>query len=506
MKKMKNSCSIYVLLGLLAVTFLGCNEDEFLREDPVANLSTQTFFKSEQDFRQATNAIYNNLQDMAGGDNTGTGTGVGTGGFWAMAEVRSDNSTYQYNTVDLSGHSVWHLDNFIMVTTNPVVEVFWETAYEGIGRANIVIERSQEVDYPNEDRIVAEAKFLRALYYASLVRYFGNIPLVTEPTTSYEEAFANNVQVEKQQVYDLIIADLNEAKANLPANYPAEDQGKATSGAARTLLAKVLMELERYGEAVTELEAVMNSGEYMLLDDYAAVFDINNENNEEIIFSVQFIEGIYELHSMYMYLFAPWNAEPELLGHAQQIARTGMNIPTADLIDSFEEGDQRKSMIDLSFTDEETGTYRGNIVPFNRKFWDLDHTIQFQTGANFPLFRYPHVLLMLAECYLRTGGGDPLPLVNQVRTRAGLPPASGVTLEDIIQQRRVEFYGEADRWDVLMRTNKVFEVMEAHGENERQNRPEVQVGDAAFRNIKVLYPIPASAIQIDPRLEQNLEY
>lgn len=499
---MKNSHSIYLLLSVIALSLFSCDTEDFLQEDPVTNLSTQTFFESEQDFRQATNAIYTNLHNLAGSNNVGTGTG----GFWAMSELRSDNSTYQYNTVDLSGHFAWYLDNFIMATTNPVVEVFWNTAYEGIGKANIVIAQSEEKEYANKAKMVAEAKFLRALYYSYLVRYFGNVPLVTEPTSSYEEAFANNVQVDKQQLYDLIMADLNEAKANLPANYPAQDQGKATSGAARTLLAKELMELERYSEAATELEAVRNSGEYTLLDEYAAVFDSDNENNQELIFSVQFIEGTYGLSSMYMYLFAPWNAGPELLGHAQQIARTGMNIPTADLIDSFEEGDNRKSMIDLGYIDEENGSYLGTIVPFNKKFWDPDHTIQFQTGANFPLLRYPHVLLMLAECYLRAGGGDPVLLVNEVRTRAGLPPTSSVTLEDILHQRRVEFYGEADRWDVLVRTNKVLEVMEAHGENERQNRPEVQVGDAAFRNIKVLYPIPASAIQTDPSLQQNSEY
>lgn len=499
---MKNRYFKYLLAGFIALILASCNEDDFLQEDPVTNLSTQTFFENEQDFRQATNAIYTSLQTMAGGTNVGTGTG----GFWAMSELRSDNSTYQYNTVDLSGHFTWYLDNFIMATTNPVVDVFWNAAYEGIGKANIVIKQSEEKDYTNKAQMVAEAKFLRALYYSYLLRYFGNIPLVTEPTSSYEDAFANNTQVDQQQVYDLILADLNEAKTTLPANYSAQEQGKATSGAARTLLATELMELERYSEAATELEAVINSGEYALLDDYAAVFDSDNENNQELIFSVQFIEGTYGLSSMYMYLFAPWNAGPELLGHAQQIARTGMNIPTADLINSFEEGDERKSLIDLSYIDEINGSYNGNIVPINKKFWDLDHSIQYQTGTNFPLIRYPHVLLMLAECYLREVSGDPAVLVNQVRTRAGLAAVTTVTLEDIIQQRRVEFYGEADRWDVLVRTNKVFEVMEAHGENERQNRPEVQVGDAAFRNIKVLYPIPASAIQTDPKLKQNPEY
>ena len=495
---MKNRYPNYVLICLIALILFSCEED-FLVENPVTNISAETFFETEEDFKQVVNATYADLQILAGGRNLGS--------YWALSELRSDNSTYQYNTMNLAGHFAWYLDNFIMTTRNPLVEEFWYASYEGIGKCNIVISRSEGKDYANKAQYVAEAKFLRALHYSYLVRYFGNVPLVLEPATSYEGAFATNVQVDKQQIYDLIISDLNEAKMNLPASYSAQAQGRATSGAARTLLAKELMALERYSEAASELEAVSNSGEYLLLDDYAAVFDFDNENNQEIVFSVQFIEGSYGLYSSYMYTFAPWNVTgPELLGHNQSQGLTGFNIPTADLINSFEEGDERKSLIDLSYIDENTATYLGNIVPFTRKFWHPGHAIQLQTGSNFPLFRYPHVLLMLAECYLRIGSGDPVLLVNQVRTRAGLPPMSSLTLEDIIHERRVEFYGEADRWDVLVRTNKVFEVMEAHGENERQNRPEVEVGDAAFRNIKVLYPIPAAAIQTDPSLKQNPEY
>ena len=108
-----------------------------------------------------------------------------------------------------------------------------------------------------------------------------------------------------------------------------------------------------------------------------------------------------------MYRFTPWNAESRYLPHAQIVARTGMNIPTEDLMNSFEDGDKRLAMIDTSYTDEVNGTYHGTIVPFTRKFWDPDHAVQYVTGTDFPLFRYPHVLLMLAECYLREGGGDP---------------------------------------------------------------------------------------------------
>jgi hypothetical protein len=163
-------------------------------------------------------------------------------------------------------------------------------------------------------------------------------------------------------------------------------------------------------------------------------------------------------------------------------------------------------MIDFGYIDEEFGTYQGNIVPFTKKFWDPGHAVQYVTGTDFPLYRYPHVLLMLAECYLREGGGDPVPLVNQVRRRAGLPNLSSVTLDDIIHERRVEFHCEADRWWVLLRTGKAVEVMTAHGNEEKANRPTDVIPSTAFQKIKLLFPIPTNVLQNDPTMEQNPEY
>ncbi len=162
-------------------------------------------------------------------------------------------------------------------------------------------------------------------------------------------------------------------------------------------------------------------------------------------------------------------------------------------------------MIDTAYVDEDFGTYHGNIVPFTRKFWDPDHAVQYITGTDFPLFRYPHVLLMLAECYLREGSGDPVPLVNKVRVRAGLPELSSVTLDDILHERRIEFHCEADRWDVLVRTGKAVEVMTAHGTEEKANRPTV-ITSTAFNNINLLFPIPSTVLETDPSMEQNDEY
>ena len=496
---MKNLKYIILIL-LLGASIFSCNQEEFLNEVPISQLSTKTFFETSEQFEQAVNAAYSNLKDLAGDD------GIGMGGtYWALSEMRSDNTTFQHNTTDQSGHRWWDLDLFTMTAQNELVANAWNQSYDGIGKCNIVLQYSEGKEYDNKDQYIAEVKFLRALYYSYLVRYFGDVPLVTVPAGSVEEAFAGNKRVSKDLVYDLIIADLNEAKQILPESYSGGNIGRATESAARTLLAKVLMWTNKYGDAATELEVVMKNSQHELLDDYSSVFDINNENNKEIIFSVQYIEGNYGLGSAFMYRFTPWNAGTEYISHSQILARTGMNIPTESLINSFEAGDLRMDLIDTLYIDNTFGTYHGSIVPFTRKFWDSGHVEQRITGNDFPIFRYPHVLLMLAECFVREGGGDPIPLVNEVRVRAGLPSLTNVSLDDIIHERRIEFHCEADRWDVLVRTGKAVEVMTAHGQEEKNNRPEVVRGDS-YNQINLLYPIPSTVLELDLTMEQNLEY
>ncbi len=497
MKKLLNTIPVLILILLM----YSCNEEDFLNESPISELSTKSFFETSAQFEQAVNASYTNLIALAGNDDISNSDGI----FWVMGEVRSDNTTYQINTTDQSGHELWEVDKFTMNAENGYVQGAWNNCYEGIGKCNIVLKYSEEKDYENKDRYIAEVKFLRALYYFTLVKTFGDIPLVTQPAGSYSDAFEGNQRVSTELVYDQIVSDLNDAKQNLPKSYSSADIGRATEGAARTLLAKVLMWLNKYSEAATELETVILDKQYSLLDDYASVFSIDNENNEEIIFSIQCIEGTYGLGSANMYRFTPWNSGTQYISHGQVLARTGMNIPTEDLINSFEEGDERLAMIDTAYIDDDFGTYHGNIVPFTRKFWDPNHAVQYVTGTNFPLFRYPHVLLMLAECYVREGGGDPLPLINEVRTRAGLGTLSSVTLDDIIQERRMEFHCEADRWDVLVRTGKAVDVMTTHGIMEKANRPTVIIS-TAFNHINLLFPIPSSVLENDPTMEQNPEY
>lgn len=498
----------YILILLSVVLLItACDDENFLNESPVSNIGASDFFKNSNQFESAVNAAYTNLQDLysAGGDG-GIG-GFGGGGYWAFSEMRSDNTTFQNNTQDLSGRRYWDLDQFIMNGSSELAEGTWDLSYEGIGKANIVLDRLSEAEVENKSRYQAEAKFLRAFYYHHLVKYFGDVPLITSPVGSSEEAFEQNERTPKDQVYEQIIADLNDAKANLPQSYSGPDQGRATEGAARTLLAKVYMWRGQYQDAQAELEAVRNMN-YVLLNDYASVFDANNENNQEIIFSVQYIEGPNGLGSDFTYRFLPWNIGSEVIGHNQNTARTGMNLPTKDLLETFEANDLRATMID-TLVDANTGYVDGNLVPYTTKYLDPGHSQRLISGRNFQVFRYSHVLLMLAETYARTGGGDPLPLVNQIRRRAGLDELTGSytqeeMLDIIIDERRLEFFAEADRWDVLVRTGRAVEVMQAHGQAERETRGDIGIN--AFQNIRLLFPIPDAVIELDSDITQNDEY
>ena len=484
----------YIILLFLAIFILEGCWDDFLKENPVDSLTANNYYNTESDFLYAVNSAYTSLQQLYGSTSN-----TWNGSYWAFSEMRSDNTTYQYNTVDLSGSRYEEMDKFIMYTDNDLLSSCWNNSYIGIAKCNSILHYIADKEFDLKDQFTGEVKFLRALYYEHLVQYFGAVPLSTSLVQSYEEAYSTDRRTSVDSVYTQIIDDLNDAKEKLPSSYSSADWGRATEGAARTLLADVYMWRGNYSDATTELEKVQTLG-YGLLPDYANVFDINNEENNEIIFSVQYIGGNSGLGSFYMYRFLPWNSGTDLIAKGQYQARTGENIPTTDLLDCFEANDTRKNMI-AYYVDENSET-----IPYTTKFMDEGHTVRGQAGNDFPVYRYSKVLLMLAECYLEEGkNGEAMNLVNQVRNRAGLADLTSISLDDIVQERRVEFFCEADRWDVLVRTGKANEVMLAHGIRQKQERP-VAVGSSSYKTIKLLFPIPSDVIDLNPNIEQNPEY
>ncbi|GGB05476.1 membrane protein [Mucilaginibacter rubeus] len=479
-----------------------CKKD-YLSLQPTDTQNGINFFKTKSQFIQATNGAYAPLQ------------GLYNGSFWAMAEMRSDNTSYEYDPDDRSGTGNEEIDEFRELNNNGIVESFFNACYIGIGRCNVILERlpAAKLDAGVSDTIAGQASFLRAFNYFNIVRMFGDAPLVLTEAQSVADAFKVATKSPVAKIYTQIIADAQTAIAKLPVKYTATgDKGRVTKGTAETMLAEVYMTQKKFDLAIPLLRAVISSGVYSLNADYADNFDIHKENGSESIFEIQYIEGPNGLGSDFVDTFIPWDYyDTDITGHdIANGAQNGWNIPTQDLVNAYEEGDKRR---DASLTDFTSDEY-GIDLPFIKKYQSIA-SVPGITGNNFPVYRYADVYLMLAECLNEQGfaaGGDAFKYLNLVRQRAGLEPKSmgnanpdlNVTSQDgfraaIAHERQVELAFENHRWFDLLRTGKATEVMKAHATRERAYKNgSWQINSAAYSNIRLLFQYPVN--------EANLEH
>jgi hypothetical protein len=258
---------------------------------------------------------------------------------------------------------------------------------------------------------------------------------------------------------------------------------------------------------------VISSGVYSLNANYADNFNVNTENGPESIFEIQYIEGTNGLGSDFIDTFIPWDYyDEDVTGYSiDNNAQNGWNIPTQDLVNAFEEGDERRDASLIDFTSDEYGI----DLPFIKKFTGPKTAVKGITPNNFPVYRYADVYLMLAECLNEqgfTGGGDAFKYLNLVRQRAGLEaksagndnPDLNVSSQDgfraaIAHERQVELAFENHRWFDLLRTGKAAEVMKAHAASERAYKNDSwQINSAAYSNIRLLFQYPLN--------EANLEH
>ncbi|MDD4192403.1 MAG: RagB/SusD family nutrient uptake outer membrane protein, partial [Mangrovibacterium sp.] len=176
----------------------------------------------------------------------------------------------------------------------------WSALYEGIARANLVMQNigsisDDELRAELKDQYLAEARFLRALFYFQLLDFYGGVPLYDESVVIAKD-FANMMEPRgtPEQVRAFIVSDLDAAIAALPKNseYAAADYGRATQGAAQALKGKVLLFNKQYQEAATLFEAVIASGEYALHPGYEDLFKPGGDASNEMIFAIQNIGGV----------------------------------------------------------------------------------------------------------------------------------------------------------------------------------------------------------------------
>lgn len=484
MKKLRIIQPIVIVLFFVFIT--GCKKS-FLELAPISNANVNLVFKTKQDFELAVNNAYATLYTIYAPKGAISFTG----------ELMTDNATV--STLAISGAFTivdqQAFRDYSIANNNSGVLTFWNDFYKSLYQVNIVSSKLETADLDDayKKMVGGEMAFLRALYFFNMVRMWGPVPLVTAPITDQEaSSLKRNSEAE---VYSQIIKDLEYASNNLPEPGSELAKGRATKGAAKTLLGKVYLTMGNKASAATVLKDVYNtygSGvKYDLLSSFASVWGNTSaaKNTKESIFEIQYLGGVGNPFSSYWPAFAPFeNFTITKYGG-------GMNMVTDDLYNEYETNDTRR---DVSFY---TGyTKNGVFVPvkFNKKWVDLTAALssgQEACNNNFTVLRYADVLLMLTEA---TGDAQYL---NKVRLRAGLPlygatgyPAAYNTIDLAVEhERRMEFALEFHRWFDLKRTSRAVAVLAAKGKSVNAN--------------KLLLPIPLYALNQNPNLlPQNTGY
>ncbi|WP_082316586.1 RagB/SusD family nutrient uptake outer membrane protein [Mangrovimonas sp. ST2L15] len=494
-----------LVIAIGCFSLLGCSDD-FLEKLPETVVSGENFYKTEEDFRLANVGMYVPLRNLYG-------TGLADYGAWSMGEMRSDNTCFIYNEDNRGYADREYVEQFIDDPNSGAISNKYQNDYIIIGRANQILDKidAGEFDQTQKDNYKGQALFLRAFAYFDLVQYFGDVPLVLTPPTTYEETITG--QTAKEEIYNQIIGDLALAGTLLP-NKATQQVGFVADGAAWTLLGNIYLVLEQWQNAV---DALMNVEGYSLLGNYSDIYEPANKNHSESIFEVQYYaDQTSGVSSNFAYNFLPILSNPGVIPgfpDGNTNAYAGWNTPTPDLIAAYEDGDLRfDASIELFTGDDYVD------IPFIKKYVHGSDVAP-NTNDNWPVYRYAEVLLFLAEAYNELGNTtEALNYLNMVHAhpRTGLDPLSSSSqaeLRDLIlHERRIELAFENKRWLDLVRTDNVLEVMTEHVQNILANPTDyyypANVSPPGYNvaEYRLLFPIPQREIQINPLLQQNPGY
>jgi hypothetical protein len=487
-----------IISFLVAAMITGGCSKSFLEKGPPDSVNTSNFYKTADDAVAAINAAYQPLQrpklynlrmwttDIMAG-NSEVGAGGGTDGIETKDEA-----------------------NFVTTTDNAGVLDLYRGPAPGILACNIVLDKvpAIEMDGNMKKRILGEAHFLRGLYYFILVRFFGDVPLITRQQNVGDDL--NPARTPKADVYKQIISDLSDAMDMLPPreSYSGADVGRASKGAATGLLAKVYLTLGQYQKTVDLCKQVTALG-YKLNPSYADNFSATNKNTVESLFEVQYsgatTYGFFDDFNQASWVSTftgPRNSD--FVGGAY-----GWNQPTQEFVDSYESGDKRKDVTILyeggpAFDGKDyKASYSGTGYNLRKFLVPKSISPDYNTNpADFIVLRYADILLMEAEALNELGQMDAaiVPL-NQVRERAGLNDKEANISKDamrvvILHERRMELAFEGQRWFDLIRVqNGQYGLDFLHS-----------IGKVNATQKFLLLPIPQVERDANPNLTQNPGY
>ena len=477
-----NGRSFIFVLGMFLLS--GCSD--FLEEVPKSNITSSNYYNNEKDAEAAVTYAYQDLNAIYNLD------------YWLIGDIASDNFTL--STAGLGSGQSADFGLFSWSSSTSVVGSFWNSHFNAITNVNAALDKIQNIE-GNEEflaELMGELYFLRALYYYNLVRVYGDVPIILTLLTA-----SDNLNVSRDNAADVylqIIGDLNQAIEILP-ELPRE-LGRTSELVAKALLAKVYLTRASspyvensendYAHVISLCDDIIGSGYFALVPNYLDIFKTTNElKNSESLFEVQFADNVSNLSSTIInqFLLSIDFTNPISVWQAQ---------PSDDFVNNMEPGDIRALFVsDTTLTGFEMTDGR-----WLTKYQDVEEFgLDLNTGPNFYVLRYSEVLLMLAEAENEVNGptAKAIAAVNSIRNRAGLSDLPNTSISQknnlrdaILQERRIEFIGEGQRWFDLVRTGRLVMTMNNLG---------LTIDDR--RNI---FPIPLTEMDANSAMIQNEGY
>ncbi len=486
---MTKSKAYLIAVGLALLT--GCSED-FVNKEFTNGIVEENFYKSAKDAEQALTGVYDPLSRK----------GVYRESAIVLGECPSDNIDEQTGDNGDYGFHYKAISDYRWIPDNPFISARWYDCYAGIFRANTFLQKvpAIKMDEALKKQYLAEAAFLRAIYYWNLLITYGDVPLVTKVLTA--EEYRQLSRTPQAEVYKVIEADLNGAYPNLPVQ-ESNPVGRVTKGTAMGILGRMYLYQKKWPQAAEMSQKVVDLGKYKLVEDYMSQFNGLGENGPESLMEYQAV-GFAPSY------FSGASKNGMAVMWSPVIGWANWFTPSKEVVTLFPAGDQRRKsilvagaqpadMIDVDGKGPKPfpsspmrPTYFNGVSV--RKFLpegrDMNSANNFD--VNQPIIRYAEVLLNLAEALNEQDQSDKalIPL-NQIRSRAKLAPITATdqsTLRETIRkERRKELIFEGHRFFDLARWGIADQVLKSKGYVKGRHE---------------YFPVPLGELSLIPNLTQ----
>lgn len=523
---------IYCLLFCIAL-LTSCKK-ELLETQPDDRYPEDVYWTTEKNAVAALNGTYAVLKE----DGLFGGTATPLWEETATPNAYNYDNSFGFNVIALGTQTA------SPANAAEIINRRWSSSYRGIGRCNTLLAEIDKVPMADalKNQMKAEAKFLRGIYYSMLEMYYGGVPLVLEkPDVTTLPKLAALPRSTRTEVVQQILKDLDEAAAVLPAKYTAgADKGRATKGAALSIKARVLLfeasplvnttnDAAKWTAAATAAKAVMDlaaQAGYDLYPNYRNLFLPANENNQEVVFDVQF-KAPEQTGNSFDLIVRQFNTNAPLRDLIDAYyMKDGLPITQSPLYNAAKPYDNREPRFyqTIVFPGD---TYMGSVVtpttPFKmtgytfKKYgiYDKEPSTNIlmagQSETNYIVMRYADILLMYAEAQneaLASPDASVYSALNKVRQRAGIAdvPAGKTKAEmrDIIRrERRIEFAGEGFYY-IDIRRWKIAELVMKGPILNSENKVIVTRSFNPARDY--WWPVPQTQRDLNPNLTQNDNY